>query len=299
MPELRICLLGGAHLAWAPAAGAVHLSRPSLHLLGFLLLHREHVQSRERLTAILWDEIDEDRARRRLSTALWRLRRALSPPARCPECLLFEPGGAVGINPECAYWLDVAALETTVREVCAQSPGAVPAAAVVALERVLDLYQGELLPDCGAGWLLPERQRLEVLYLGALEWLLEHRRATGEIPAAIAAGRRLLQWDPLREDIHRALMALYAAAGRRRQAIRHYDYCRDLLASELGVGPMPETDALYRRVLRDAPCPPAGPALPAQAGEVIARLEEQLDAAQRELARLRRLLGVAAADGKG
>ncbi len=297
MPELRISLLGGAHLAWTPAVESVHLSRPSLHLLGFLLLHREHVQSRERLTAILWDEVDEGRARRRLSTALWRLRRALSPPVRCPECLLFEPGGAVGINPGSAYWLDVAVLETTAGNVCTHPPGTAPTAAVAALEQVLDLYQGELLPDCDADWLLPERQRLENLYLGALEWLLEHRQATGEIPAAIAVGRRLLQWDPLREDIHRTLMALYAAAGRRRQAIRHYDYCRDLLASELGVGPMPETDALYRRVLRDAPCPPAGPALNTQTAAVIAHLEEQLNAAQEELARLRRLLGVTAREG--
>jgi hypothetical protein len=40
-----------------------------------------------------------------------------------------------------------------------------------------------------------------------------------------------------------------ASAGQRQLAIRQYDYCRDLLASELDISPMPETEALHQQIL--------------------------------------------------
>jgi TolB-like protein/Flp pilus assembly protein TadD/rhodanese-related sulfurtransferase len=75
---------------------------------------------------------------------------------------------------------------------------------------------------------------------------MEHMRAEGAIQNAIILGQRLLALDPLQETVHRALMELYGELGQRLAALQQYHRCRELLASELGVEPETETEALHQ-----------------------------------------------------
>ncbi|MEM7024727.1 MAG: BTAD domain-containing putative transcriptional regulator, partial [Pseudomonadota bacterium] len=246
----RICLLGGAQVSWGAGHQLIRLSRPSQVLLGFLVVHRNRTHQREVLASILWDEVDASRGRHRINTALWRLRRALAATEpEGHECIVSEPGGGVGFNPNGDHWLDIAAFEDTIVRVTGVTPGQATEVDVDELERALDLYAGDLLPGCYDEWVLPERRRLETLFIDALEWLMRDREQRGLLDNGIGAGLRLLRHDPLREDIHRDVMRLYAGAGQRQLAIRQYDYCRDLLASELDISPMPETETLYQRIM--------------------------------------------------
>ena len=70
-----------------------------------------------------------------------------------------------------------------------------------------------------------------------------HEQRT-EYDDAIVIARRLLESDPLREEVHRDLMRVYLAAGQPASALRQYTLCESLLARELGIRPMPETQAL-------------------------------------------------------
>ena len=47
-------------------------------------------------------------------------------------------------------------------------------------------------------------------------------------------------------------MAAHAAAGNRAEALRVYEQCRQLLATELGAYPSPETESIYRELLGSA-----------------------------------------------
>jgi DNA-binding SARP family transcriptional activator len=291
--ELRICLFGGAQVSWGDGRQLVRLSRPSQVLLGFLVINRHRTHQREVLASILWEEVDDARARHRINTALWRLRRALAAPDRKgDECIVSEPGGGVGFNPDACRCLDVATFEDTIANVTRSAPGGAEQAEVAALEHALDLYAGDLLPGCYDEWVMPERRRLETLFVGALEWLMRDHERRGRLEHGIGAGLRLLRQDPLREDVHRYVMRLYARAGRRQLAIRQYDYCRDLLASELDISPMPETEALHQQILRAHGGPVAPPGLPDGHGRLLALLQavsDQLDQAQRGLDEARAL----------
>jgi DNA-binding SARP family transcriptional activator len=66
------------------------------------------------------------------------------------------------------------------------------------------------------------------------------------------------QYDPLREDTHRALMRLHSAQGQRALAMRQYEVCRDLLAGELGIVPLEETQTLYAQIILLEGSHPAG-----------------------------------------
>src|SRR6185312_3587596 len=78
--------------------------------------------------------------------------------------------------------------------------------------------------------------------------------------AAIAAAQRLLQLEPAREETHRMLMRLYAAAGQRTQALRQYRQCRDTLDRDLQASPDAETESLHGKIQEEAM-----PALPTSA----------------------------------
>jgi DNA-binding SARP family transcriptional activator len=76
-----------------------------------------------------------------------------------------------------------------------------------------------------------------------------HQRAYEE---SLARGQQILQLDPLREEIHRAVMRLYEESGQRALAVRQYEACRKILVTELGVPPMEETQVLYAQIVRGA-----------------------------------------------
>src|SRR5262249_29698712 len=59
---------------------------------------------------------------------------------------------------------------------------------------------------------------------------------------------RLLQLEPWSEPAHRLHMQLLAHSGRRVDALAQYERCRQILAEELGVEPMPATTALYQQI---------------------------------------------------
>ncbi|HEU4975912.1 MAG TPA: BTAD domain-containing putative transcriptional regulator [Baekduia sp.] len=118
------------------------------------------------------------------------------------------------------------------------------------LERALRAWTGDPLPeDRYADWAKPWRDRLTWLHLEVLRAILEAHVAAGDHPAAVEAGARGLEIEPLDESLHRALMTVYARAGHRARALRQYLECRRLLVDELGVEPSQETAELHRRIL--------------------------------------------------
>jgi DNA-binding SARP family transcriptional activator len=59
---------------------------------------------------------------------------------------------------------------------------------------------------------------------------------------------RVLRLDPLRESVHRRMIALYAGNGEPAAARRQYQRLVQLLKEELGVAPAAATLAVYQRL---------------------------------------------------
>ena len=219
-------------------------------LLCFLLLHAGETLERELIAERLWPMRAPGKARRCLSTTLWRLRRTLecrSPPV---QPYLLTGHSTLAFNATAPYWFDVEALE---RQSAFGLAGSLPCAEThcQALEEALDLYRGDLLEDCYDDWCLAERERLRLLLLRVLKRLQRHYRLCGAFEAAISCGHRLLALDPLQEDVHRELMRCYMEAGQRPLALERFQHCRETLRRELHIEPMLETWQLYRRIRDD------------------------------------------------
>lgn len=213
------------------------LTQRSRELFAALAANPNHPHPRTTLAGTLWPEKSEDKARASLNTELWRVRQVLGGMGECLE--LTRDTVALSLQPE---QVDIHRFRLLVKR-----------GDVLSLEEAVELYRGDFLDGCYADWCLLEREQLRDLWQGALEGLLRHHESRGEIAEAIAFAKHLHVLDPLREEVHRALMRLYAGLGDRPAALAQYLHCKAILQRELGVPPMPETEALFTRIRQTAP----------------------------------------------
>jgi DNA-binding SARP family transcriptional activator len=212
-------------------------------VVGYLIINRHRALSRSQVAEALWQERETPRARRCLSTALWRLKQS------APDVNLVHQtanGDRISFNWSLPGWVDVVAFES--RAVAAL---AVPAQAaghreICQMRRAVNLYRGDLLSGIDEEWVLIERQRLGNIYLDLLHHLASSYDARSDMQNALIFARRLSALDPLREDIHRLIMRLFVSVGNGAKAIEQYRICQGELSSELGVEPTEETQALFR-----------------------------------------------------
>ena len=76
-----------------------------------------------------------------------------------------------------------------------------------------------------------------------------NRLAEGDVAGARLAAEQLILRDPLREEAHAVMIAVHGLIGSRSQVVRQYRRVGDVLARELDVLRLPETDATYRIAL--------------------------------------------------
>ena len=188
--------------------------------------------ARVALAALLWPDKTEGKARASLNTELWRIRQVLGGASLfldlTRDTVAFKiPAGQVDVH--------------RFHELILTNDPA-------SIRQAIALMQGVFFEGCYSDWCLIEREQLADEYRSALQTLLQYHETRGELTKALFAAKQLAGFDPLHEETYRALMRLYAAMGDRAAALNQYERCRDLLRRELNVLPMPETEALYRKI---------------------------------------------------
>ncbi len=238
MARPRLSLLGGFDFV-ADSATAPAFSRKARAMLACLAMQSGHAQSREKLSALLWGGNGEAQARMNLRQTLSSVRKVLH---RANDKFLLADGDSIVLNIDLVDF-DVARFE-------ALAVGSAPER----LEQAAAFYQGDLLDGFSLreepfeDWLRVERERLRATSISVTEKLVAHYSATNATAACVRAATRLLASEPLREDIHRALMRAYAAQGRLNLALRQYESCRDVLQRQLQLPPEPQTRELYQKL---------------------------------------------------
>lgn len=290
MGALRISLFGTVRVAHDGCRSDVTVARALQALLAYPLLHRHRGHSREALAGLFWPDYSDERARGCLSTALWRLRRVLEPAGVSPGTyLVTSPTGEVRFNCANEYWFDVGALEEGVGRALARPLEAMDGDDARGLHDAVQLYSGDLLDGFYEDWALRERERLRLRYLDGLVRLMRYHERHEAYEEALARGQDVLRLDPLREEIHREVMRLHAKAGQRAQAVRQYEALREVLDAELGIAPLPETQALYARLVESA-SPPEATAMQASEPGGLPQAMRQLRVALHDFDRARERL---------
>jgi len=242
--QVRVRMLSGFDVeidgvAVPPASWRLSKARSLLKLLALTEGNRLH---RDAIIEALWPDLGIAAATNNLHQVLHSARRALAA-AGAPIDVLRLRAGIVALCSD-------GGLETDVHEVA------------TALDKAMAEDDPDLLLDvarrCSVG-LLPE-DRYE-------DWARTYQdhiagmcrtAVLAAVPRLVALGRadeaaRVLQ--PIAdarmtdEQVHRALMGSYDAAGRRWDAVAVYESLRDRLGDDYSAAPEVETTTLYRRVL--------------------------------------------------
>jgi class 3 adenylate cyclase/DNA-binding SARP family transcriptional activator len=227
-------------------------TRKAAALLAYLAFYRDQLHSREALIEQLWPEERREVGRERLRTALSSLRRQLEPgrssaTSGCTPIDSILCATRDGVRLSSAITTDVAEFGAALR---AASQAEQELDRVHHLSVATELYRGELLPGLYEEWAIQERLWLVELYFQALGQLLSHLQGQGELQRALEYAHRGVRADPLREELHRELIRLYAALGQHPAALRQYDELERLLRKELGAAPSAATSRLMDEVGR-------------------------------------------------
>jgi DNA-binding SARP family transcriptional activator len=229
MPTVRtlaIELLGRSTVAVDAqrVSGDSWRSRRAADVVKLLALAPDHRIHRLQLMEALWPESEPGAAGTNLRKALHFARLALAD-----ERAIVNERGVLVLAPEATVGTDVESFEAAARRALETGDAAT-------CRDAAELYRGDLLPeDLYESWTIEPRGRLRRRYLDVL-------RAGG-------LWDRLSEEDPTDEQATRELMRMHLEAGERRGAIRRFERLREVLRDHLGVGPDPETVALYEQVL--------------------------------------------------
>lgn len=251
MDALRISLFGEFQIFHDKRSNPTKITRMVKKLLAYLLLNRDRIHPRAVLAGIFWGDHCEERARSCLRTTLCRLRQVLEPRG-IPKgtYLVTTSQGEVGFNRLSSYWLDLAVFEETVNRVLKKPIERWEDHDAQQLADCQDLYTGDLFEGFYEDWALRERERLRSLYIKSLVHLMHYNKSIDAYDEGLACAHRILNYDPLREEIHRFMMQLYLDNGQPALAIRQYNICCNILDKELGLPPMDATQALHDRIVQ-------------------------------------------------
>ena len=202
----------------------------------------------DRITDVMWPNIDRDYAHRSFNTTLHRLRKLLDE-----DTALILANNQLSLNPQ-LFWLDTWALDQTLEEFRRAMRGDADHDELMErADRVLSIYTGGFMPtDEDAAWVVSPREQLSnrfVRFVGDLgHWLEAH----GHHDDAIEIYFRGLDADELAEGLYRHLMLCYRELGRRAEAIEVYNRCCKTLAARLNLDPSPETRDVYDTLVNAA-----------------------------------------------
>jgi predicted ATPase/DNA-binding SARP family transcriptional activator len=243
---LHIKLLGRFQVERDGVALTAFHSQKTQSLFAYLIIHRDRAHLRSVLADLFWGESDEARAQANLRHALYSLRRTIEgPEGRFGRYILTE-GSAVRFYTDSPYRLDTEQFEQTLES--AQSAPVEERPQL--LQQAIALYQGDLLPGFYDDWVVIKQEHLRELYLHALKELAAQCTEQKDYSHAIEWARRALAANPLQEDLHRALMQLHLLVGNRTGALQQYSECESVLHRELNAVPLPETRALYEKLVQ-------------------------------------------------
>ena len=256
MPTLKLSLLGPfqASIDEHPVRG-FESSRVRA-LLAYLAVENNHPHSRDSLAGLFWPESPDQTARKNLRQALSNLRKAIADQDAEPPYLQITRESAQ-FRPNSKHYLDVADFRDLIDTVDGHQHRRLESCRYCAekMKQGLNLYKGEFLQgffldDSVAfqDWMLLKREGYHRQVVQSLTVLTQFYEQRGRNELAQQCAYLQVELDPWREAGHQHLMRLLALEGERSAALKQYETCRDLLASELGVEPSPETTQLYEQI---------------------------------------------------
>jgi len=221
----------------------------AVQLFQFLVTARERrALHKEQIINRIWEDVDMKAGEANFKVAMHGINKALEPnrPSRTEPRFILRQGVTYQLN-NSDIWIDADAIDHCI-EIGNQALGEDDKLAEEAYREAINLHHGIYLPNrLYEDWSSEERERLQVLALGAIITLAELE--LGQNPMeSVRLASQAIQIDAAWEDAYRVQMQAYLNKGNRPMAIKTYKKCVQVLEEEFGIEPLPETQRLFREI---------------------------------------------------
>jgi DNA-binding SARP family transcriptional activator len=234
-PTLRIRAFGRLTVESAEGQiGGGWLDQRTGQLLRYLVAERHRSVHVDEIGESIWTDADFAIANS-VRYYIHTLRRKIEPQRdkRAPSAFISSRAGSYRLNLE-RVTVDADEFEAHISAGLAAAETDKELAAAE-LEQGLTLYRGDFLADVPyADWAMPERHRLHDMACIALRALADISLSTRMPTVAIRHLEWLATMQPYDERVHRELMELDIARGRRSDAVRRYNILRSRIRRTFG-----------------------------------------------------------------
>lgn len=239
---IRVELLGRFRLSLGAATLARLETAQTTELLAYLAAHPDAPHRREALCDLLWPEADLAAARHRLTQALSSIRKLFDQAPTGGPALLVDRSTAqldsrwVSSDVhEFRRLLGLAKKETRIER------------KIDRLNYATARYRGEFLPESSSDWAVQLRWELAEDYGFALRELAAAYEDVGDLDGAVACLARLVDAEPLDEEIYCDLIETLIRDRRYTSALRQYATLEQVLQEQLGTEPSEKAQGLARK----------------------------------------------------
>jgi LuxR family maltose regulon positive regulatory protein len=229
------------------APDAWTLSR-ALRILCFIASRHNHRATKDAIIETFWADTPLEDIDKNFWPTISYIRRALNSNQEVKKNFIRYRENAYYLNPEFNYLLDTEEFERLIARARAERVGGNLEASADAARRAIELYRGEFLCEYYESWVEEPRTYYRNIYFAMLKELADHYHRLQDYKQSMLYCQMILKGDAYREDVHRQLMDAYALTGNRAALREQYEGLKALLMEELGVDPLPETVATYKRL---------------------------------------------------
>lgn len=197
----------------------------------YLLQHRGQLVRKSMLIDLLWPEYDSCKVSSQLYSAVYQMRRTLKPYRERFQVETHTDGYILRLHNVIVDAKDWEHKINTAPPICAET--------IEYYEQTMRLYTGDYLQEYDFWWAESERHRLKMLWLRTAQLIAESYHNAQYLEKAVGWYQEVCNREPLAEEVHFALMSIYASKGNHIAVNRQYRLLIKLLQEELNERPSP------------------------------------------------------------
>lgn len=251
--DLTVNLLGSVEIhrdrAAAFAADA-WTTRRSRDIFACIASSRDRRVDKDQLIDLFWAEDDFESIDKNFHPTISHIRKALNSNQSVKQNFLVFRDGAYQLNPDFTYSIDTEVFDDLIKQAEKAKRKRDWNTFRDKTESACEIYRGEFMTGVYDQWAEDRRIYYTEQFSRALSSLAEYSYKEKEWKEVIRHSNEVLKFDPFREDMHRLIMKTFAAEGSAAGVKKQFDSLTSLLKSELGVDPAPETQRLYRKLVK-------------------------------------------------
>ncbi len=196
----------------------------------------------------LWPDKEYEDARSAFKVQVYRIKKLMGSVSGSGDDLSINfSQGCYRLDAGEGCWIDTNELEEQFNravDLFADNPEK----AMKAYQRVIELYQGDYLPEITGAWALPARNHYRRIFLKSVLELSDLYCEASLHEDAIRICEQALRASPLEEELHIRYLQALIGAGKMREAQSHYEYITSFYYLEMGVKPSDELKEIYQRI---------------------------------------------------